>query len=141
MTSPNAEPRGVQSAPAPVESRRIRRERKTISIMIGMYCRDQHGAQPGELCAECADLRAYAMFRIDKCPYCEGKPTCANCPIHCYKKDRREEVRSVMRYAGPRMLLRHPVLAILHQLDGRREVELPTRRARPSQPTDSPGAT
>lgn len=105
--------------------------------MIGMYCRDKHGAARGELCAECADLQAYAMFRIDKCPYCEDKPTCANCPIHCYKKDRREEVRRVMRYAGPRIMLRHPILAVLHQLDGRREVELPARRAPPPQRTDA----
>jgi hypothetical protein len=70
------------------------------------------------------------MHRIDKCPFQAEKPTCANCPIHCYKKDRREEVREVMRYAGPRMLLRHPVLAVLHQLDGKRRVELPKRAAR-----------
>jgi hypothetical protein len=25
-----------------------------------------------------------------------------------------------MRYAGPRMLLRHPVLAVMHVVDGRR---------------------
>ena len=29
----------------------------------------------------------------------------------------RERVRVVMRYAGPRMLLRHPILAILHLRD------------------------
>jgi hypothetical protein len=32
----------------------------------------------------------------------------------------RERVRAVMRYAGPRMLLRHPILAVLHLLDGMR---------------------
>jgi hypothetical protein len=30
----------------------------------------------------------------------------------------REAVREVMRYAGPRMALRHPILAFLHLLDG-----------------------
>jgi hypothetical protein len=29
-------------------------------------------------------------------------------------------MRIVMRYSGPRMLLRHPVLAVLRQLDGPR---------------------
>jgi hypothetical protein len=31
----------------------------------------------------------------------------------------REQVRAIMRYAGPRMLLRHPVLALMHVWDGR----------------------
>jgi hypothetical protein len=34
----------------------------------------------------------------------------------------RGQVREVMRYAGPRMLLRHPVLAVLHLLDGMRPI-------------------
>jgi hypothetical protein len=32
----------------------------------------------------------------------------------------RERVREVMRYAGPKMLTRHPVLAIGHIIDGRK---------------------
>lgn len=123
----------MDQSPPRTENRRIRREKRTISIMIGMYCRAHHDPAGGGLCAQCDALHAYAMQRIDKCPYCLAKPTCANCPIHCYKPDRREEVRRVMRYAGPRMLKRHPVLAILHTIDGFRTVETPTRppRARP----------
>ena len=30
----------------------------------------------------------------------------------------REAIRVVMRYAGPRMLVRHPVLALGHTIDG-----------------------
>ena len=112
--------------------RRIRRERRTISVMIQMYCRGHHGRYEDRLCADCRDLLDYALHRIDKCPFCPDKPTCANCPIHCYKPDRREEVGRVMRYAGPRMLRRHPVLALLHVLDGRRKVERPTSRRRGS---------
>jgi hypothetical protein len=33
----------------------------------------------------------------------------------------RERVREVMRYSGPRMLTRHPVLAVAHLVDGRRK--------------------
>ena len=32
----------------------------------------------------------------------------------------REKVKAVMRYAGPRMLDKHPVLAVFHLLDGLR---------------------
>jgi hypothetical protein len=114
-----------------MSSRRIRRERKTISIMIGMYCRDRHHGHDGSLCDRCTKLHDYAMQRIDKCPLCLSKPTCANCLIHCYKADMRERVRTVMRYSGSRMMGRHPVLALLHKLDGLRTVDLPARKKRP----------
>jgi hypothetical protein len=29
----------------------------------------------------------------------------------------REQVKEVMRYAGPRMIFRHPVLAVMHWVD------------------------
>ena len=54
-----------------------------------------------------------------------------------YKPDKREAVREVMRYAGPRMLLKHPYLAIMHLLvDGRREK--PERAAKKAAPTTNP---
>ncbi len=99
--------------------RRLQRELKTVATMIGMYCRAHHGGRGGP-CAECGELLRYARQRIDRCPFGAGKPTCVNCPVHCYAPGMRERVRVVMRYAGPRMPWRHPVLALLHLLDGRR---------------------
>ena len=99
--------------------KRMDRERRTVDVMIGIYCRGHHQTK-GELCPECSDLREYAFARLDKCRFGEEKPTCANCTIHCYKPDQREHVRAVMRYSGPRMLLRHPVLAIAHISDGKK---------------------
>ena len=97
----------------------MEREKKTIVAMFQIYCRHHH-ATKGELCAQCTELHDYAMGRLDRCPFGVDKPTCANCHIHCYKPEMRDRVRQVMRYAGPRMLLRHPILAILHRLDGRK---------------------
>jgi len=73
------------------------------------------------LCEQCDSLLKYAYQRLDRCPYQADKPTCANCPVHCYRKGEREMVREVMRYAGPRMLFRHPLLAFSHILDGFRK--------------------
>ena len=101
------------------QSGRMRREARTIGAMIDIYCRDKHNTGSG-LCPECNELVAYAGKRLEKCPWQEEKPTCTNCSIHCYDKTMRDRVRVVMRYAGPRMLLRHPVLALLHLLDGRK---------------------
>ena len=98
---------------------RIARERRTVRCMIEIYCRDHHGPGPG-LCEQCDCLRAYAMARLDHCVFKDDKPTCKKCPVHCYRKDRRAEMRTVMIYAGPRMLTSHPVLAIRHLLDERK---------------------
>ena len=106
---------------------RRRRELRTIDTMIGMYCRRHHrGAAP---CAECSELSAYARRRLERCVFGDAKPTCANCTVHCYSAEMREKVRTMMRWAGPRMLLRHPAIAIRHMIDGQRPAPLlPGRR-------------
>jgi hypothetical protein len=104
----------------PDEHPRITRERKTLQVMIEIYCRGQHGSKDA-LCPRCQELWDYAEKRLDKCPFQENKTTCAKCPIHCYKSDRREEIKAVMRYAGPHMPYRHPVLTLFHYLDGWRK--------------------
>lgn len=96
---------------------RIGRERETVAATVALYCRHQHGGRQ-ELCPECGDLLHYAHTRLERCPFGEDKPTCSNCLVHCYRPDMRQRIRAVMRYAGPRMLLYHPILAILHLLDG-----------------------
>mgnify|MGYP001060978487 CR=1 FL=1 len=101
------------------KEKRLARERQTIGVMIGMYCRGhQHATADGQtLCGQCGELMDYAMRRIDKCPFQDGKPACVKCPVHCYVPSMRERVRVVMRYAGPRMLYAHPYLALRHYVD------------------------
>lgn len=107
--------------------RRIAREWKTLQLMIRLSCRNLHGGRKA-LCESCEELRAYAERRLGKCPFAEEKPTCVKCPVHCYEAQMRERVRQVMRYAGTRMLLRHPVLALLHLRDERRPLSEKARR-------------
>ena len=95
---------------------RIERESKTVAAMIHLYCRLHHSTKK-TLCPECAELLAYTQERLDKCPFQEGKTTCARCPIHCYRPAMRERIRTVMRFAGPRMLFRHPILTLWHFID------------------------
>lgn len=88
--------------------------------MIHLYCRGHHNPEAGALCADCRTLLDYALQRLEKCPFQGNKPTCAKCPIHCYRPAERKRIRAVMRYAGPRILLYRPGLAIYHLLDGLR---------------------
>jgi hypothetical protein len=102
---------------------RLRREQRTIEAMLNIWCEARpghHRARYGELCAGCEGLFEYASYRLVKCPYGEEKPTCNRCPVHCYTRDKREQMQEVMRFAGPRMLFRHPVLAIRHLRDEKR---------------------
>ena len=103
------------------------RERKTIAAMVRIYCRSLHGGGR-VLCEGCSELFAYAEQRIDKCLFPDNKPTCATCPVHCYKPAMREQVKTVMRFAGPRMIYHHPYLAIRHILDGRNKGPFVRRR-------------
>ena len=98
---------------------RIDREKRTVSAMVAVYCRRQHGGM--SLCSECGGLLEYAVQRLEKCRFQEGKTTCARCPVHCYKPAMRERIKGVMRYAGPRMLYHHPLMALRHLLDARRK--------------------
>jgi len=98
-------------------SRRLAREWKTMAAMVRCYCHDRHGTAAG-LCPECRGLLDYATVRLDHCRFGAGKPTCANCPVHCYQRDRRDQMKAIMRHAGPRMLWRHPVLSLRHWWDG-----------------------
>lgn len=90
-----------------------RTENLTIKYMIEDYCNEHHHTE-GALCPECQELIDYAFFRISKCPHGENKPNCADCKIHCYKPEMREKIIGVMRFAGPRMIFKHPMLAARH---------------------------
>ena len=99
------------------DSPRFEREKETLQAMIGIYCRDLH--RSGEsLCGECSELRDYALSKLDKCTFGEDKPKCSNCPIHCYKPAMRERIRAVMKHSGPKMVVKHPVLALGHVVAG-----------------------
>ncbi|WP_413479157.1 nitrous oxide-stimulated promoter family protein [Vibrio hibernica] len=104
----------------------LQTEYQTLQAMIRIYCRAQHAINMGDksnigLCVECQNLLAYAEMRLDRCPYGETKPTCNKCPIHCYKPEPKTQMRNVMIYAGPRMLVPHPILAIRHLIKERKK--------------------
>lgn len=104
--------------------RRREREMKTISQMVALHCSDVHAdrarhetAHCGEpVCEECKALDDYAVLRTRRCRMMDRKTSCEECGNHCYKPEMRERIRSVMRYAGPRMMTRHPIAALRHLL-------------------------
>ncbi len=100
-------------------SNRIEREKRTVGIMVKMYCDHNHDKNLS-LCDECSELTNFASERIDKCIFQEDKPVCSECQIHCYRQDMRNKIKTVMRFSGPRMSFCHPILGIRHLIDKRR---------------------
>ena len=92
---------------------RIEQEKKTVSQMVEIYCHGMKHTKEG-LCEECSALLDYAYTRLEHCKFGEKKPTCKKCTIHCYRPQMKEQMCKVMRWAGPRMILYHPVAAIKH---------------------------
>jgi len=84
--------------------------------MIGMYCTANH-AYNETLCQDCQWLSDYADQRLSKCQFGKQKPVCKDCKVHCYSPERREQMRIVMRWAGPRMMFKKPIYAIVHIID------------------------
>lgn len=120
----------------PFTTPRLKREAATVEAMIRLYCHtaDHPHQDNADLCTECSTLVAYANLRLEKCPFQEGKTTCAKCPVHCYKPEKRAQIRTVMRTAGPQMLAHHPLMTLQHMLDGMRKepIRPPARAAKRS---------
>ena len=106
------------------------REKQTIEVMVRMYCKDHHGTS-GKLCDQCAEFLVYSHDRLDKCPFGDNKGPCRQCQVHCYKPAMRQRAQEVMRYAGSRMMKRHPVAAIRHLYKEVKHKVMKHKRANP----------
>ncbi|MGY5854410.1 MAG: nitrous oxide-stimulated promoter family protein [Candidatus Thorarchaeota archaeon] len=94
----------------------ITKEKETVEKMIHIYCTGKHTTSKNQLCDDCSQLLDYSRQRLNSCRFGDEKPTCRKCEVHCYKSDRRQEIRTVMRYSGPRLVLRAPVEWIRHKI-------------------------
>lgn len=101
-----------------MSGKRINREKKTIQKMVRLYAHSHPEADSDYY----QQLINYSYNRLDKCRYGEDKPACKQCPIHCYQPAKRETMKQIMRWAGPRMLIYHPILAIRHLIDDKKPV-------------------
>lgn len=103
--------------------RQLRRDLRTVARFVEVYCHGRHpdalkrafwlpkwdvvamiGRCP-RLCDACRRLLAHAFVKRIHCPM-DPKPACKHCPTHCYHPAHRETIRQVMKYAGPRLILR-----------------------------------
>ena len=81
-------------------------------MMLQIYCKKHHKAKM--LCGDCIQFEQYAHQKLDRCRYGNQKSTCKNCPVHCYSPEMRKQIRDVMEYSGPRLIIFHPIKALDH---------------------------
>ncbi len=123
----------------------VAKDTRLLGDFAVIYCNDNHpdaerapldssgaalgvyGKRRPAVCVECAELLAYAEKRRASCPK-DPKPFCSYCDTHCYRADMRERMRDVMRYAGPRSVLRgHAIDSVKHLIEGRRHARAAAR--------------
>ena len=116
------------------------REMKTIRAMIAIYCQDHHHVAAGS-CAMRA-RRCSSMLRPDlaNARGVTRNPCVPTARSIAIKPAMRDQVRQVMRYAGPKMLLRHPLLAVSHLLQ-KRKAHAATARRRFGNCSDRPATS
>lgn len=85
------------------------KELALVTKMVDMYYK-KHTDAP----IDKQELLQYIQMRSARCPHGDNKPFCNVCPIHCYKPDMRQQIKLVMKYAGPRLMLTNPIQATRH---------------------------
>lgn len=99
-----------------------KREQEIVVVakMVEIYCHSNKHTKKG-LCQECSSLLEYAKGQVKKCPHMEEKTFCSTCKTHCYRPEMRDKIKQIMRYAGPKMLLHHPILTVKHGINTLKE--------------------
>lgn len=87
----------------------VDQEKELIAVMIKIYEDGNH--------EDLSELKEYAFKRIDHCPRKQEKTFCSSCPIHCYQKVYRQQIRKVMKYSGKRIIFKHPIITIRHLIN------------------------
>nr|WP_293444379.1 nitrous oxide-stimulated promoter family protein [Prevotella sp.] len=90
------------------------RDKQTVKLMIQMYCK--HRLKTSQIPEKYRQLINYANTRLDHCSWGKDKPACKDCPHHCFLPEKQKEIREVMKWSGPRMLIWSPRSAFRHLL-------------------------
>ena len=92
---------------------RKEKELKIILTMIEMYY-EQFMYLPDNHYEDFNELQKYVKRKVEHCPLGDKKTTCGKCTIHCYEPRMQEKIKKIMQYSGPRMIYRHPLMALYH---------------------------
>lgn len=87
---------------------RVELEKDIVLKMIDIYYKKNGTLE------EKVELKAYATKRLIHCKFGNDKSFCSHCKIHCYAPKYKEQIKKVMKYSGPRIVFKHPIMVIRH---------------------------
>ena len=95
----------------PMPNDHLEKDRSTLEAMGRIFCKAHHTSpkDASGLCASCRQTVDATLARTESCPY-GHVGNCEDCGIHCQRGEARDRIREIMRYAAPRMTLRHPLM-------------------------------
>ncbi len=85
-------------------------KKQLIHEMITIFCAAKHHRVGN--CQTCSRLEEYANMKIDRCPPGDSGISCSSCRVHCYGESERSLIKEVMKYAGPGIFLKSPLLTL-----------------------------
>lgn len=96
-------------------------DRDTLLGLFKIYCAHEHadkaeGIENDSLCPSCRVSLDYSLERTLTCKLKGSGQLCSSCPVHCFEPDQRENIRKIMRFSGPRLIWKSPLLAIRYVL-------------------------
>lgn len=94
-----------------MDNERTARDCKVLETMSRIFCKAHHSGEKDSsgLCPSCRETVEATLARTAVCPF-GHEGNCQDCAIHCQCGEAQERIREIMRYAAPRMALRHPLM-------------------------------
>ena len=78
------------------------------------YCKGNHAGRAKDaagMCPECRGAIEQTLARAEACPH-GHEGTCQDCATPCQRGEAQQRIKAIMRYAAPRMMFRHPLMAL-----------------------------
>ena len=92
---------------------KIDKDRRVLEAMGSIYCQGNHSdaqKDEGGMCPEVPHDHRADAFRAASCPY-GHEGNCQDCK-HTVSAAMLTRIRAIMRYAAPRMMVRHPIMVL-----------------------------
>lgn len=77
-----------------------------------IYCCGNHDAAARGndiMCPECREAIEGTLQCAEACPH-GHEGNCQDCDTHCQRGEAQQNIKRIMRYAAPRMAIRHPLM-------------------------------
>lgn len=84
-------------------------KKQLLDIMFDIYIKD-HESEKDSM----ESLRLYSHNRLENCQNKDKRNFCSSCSIRCFSKNRREDIKRVMKYSGPRLIFYRPLALLRH---------------------------